>query len=184
VDTFLRYLAVAGGGAAGAVLRYVINLSGLSKTAQPFPAATFVINVTGCFVIGFFLTLAEERIPVNPHLRLAIAVGFVGAYTTFSTFEYEAVRLVDSGKLPYAAAYVLLSLVLGYGAVLGGMFCARRIERAPGGAFQTSSISAGSRAVIGHEPDLSDESIDVDPVAIKDPHNRGAVPSDPDKRIS
>jgi CrcB protein len=83
VDTLTKYLAVAGGGALGAMLRYYISLSGLSGTAAPFPAATFVINITGSFIIGFFLTLVTERIPINPHMRLAVAVGFVGAFFNF-----------------------------------------------------------------------------------------------------
>jgi fluoride exporter len=92
VETLTKYLAVAAGGAVGAVLRYYLTLSGLSRTVQPFPTATLVINITGSFIIGFFLTLVTERIPINPHIRLAVAVGFVGAYTTFSTFEYETAR--------------------------------------------------------------------------------------------
>ena len=90
-----KYLAVAAGGAVGAMLRYYLTLSGLSRVVQPFPLATFVINITGSFIIGFFLTLATERITISPHIRLAVAVGFVGAYTTFSTFEYETARLLE-----------------------------------------------------------------------------------------
>jgi CrcB protein len=92
--TLTRYLAVALGGALGAMLRFYLGGSVLARTAAPFPTATFVINITGSFIIGFFLTLVTERIPLSPHLRLAVAVGFVGAYTTFSTFEYETARLI------------------------------------------------------------------------------------------
>ena len=97
MEALTKYLAVAGGGAAGAVLRYYMTGSALARAAAPFPTATFVINVTGSFVIGFFLTLAGERAYVNPHVRLAVAVGFVGAYTTFSTFEYETARYLGIG---------------------------------------------------------------------------------------
>jgi CrcB protein len=131
VDTLTKYLAVAGGGAVGAVLRYYITLSGLSRTVQPFPTATFVINITGSFIIGFFLTLVTERIPINPHVRLAVAVGFVGAYTTFSTFEYETARLVEGRDFLYAFLYVVLSFAVGFGAVWGGIVAARKIERVP-----------------------------------------------------
>jgi len=131
VDTLTRYLAVAAGGAVGAMLRYYITLTGLARTAAPFPSATFVINITGSFIIGFFLTLVTERIPVNPHLRLAVAVGFVGAYTTFSTFEYETARLVEGRDYLYAFLYVILSFTIGFAAVYGGIVTAREIEHVP-----------------------------------------------------
>ena len=131
MDTLTKYLAVAGGGAVGAMLRYYISLSGFSRTVEPFPTATFVINITGSFIIGFFLTLATERIPINPHVRLAVAVGFVGAYTTFSTFEYETARLVEGKDFLYAFLYVVLSFAVGFGAVWSGIFLAREIERVP-----------------------------------------------------
>ena len=72
---------------AVAMLRYYVGGSVLSRTAAPFPTATFVINITGSFLIGFFLEFAAERVSVSLHPRLAVAVGFVGAYTTFSTLS-------------------------------------------------------------------------------------------------
>ena len=131
MDTLTRYLAVAGGGAIGAMLRYYISLSGLSRMAAPFPAATFVIYITGSFIIGFFLTLVTERIPVNPQLRLAVAVGFVGAYTTVSTFEYETARLLEGKDFLYAFLYVVLSFVVGFAAVWLGIVTAREVEHVP-----------------------------------------------------
>jgi len=131
VDTLTKYLAVAAGGAVGAMLRYYLTLSGLGGAAQPFPMATFVINITGSFIIGFFLTLVTERIPINPHIRLAVAVGFVGAYTTFSTFEYETARLVEGKDFLYAFLYVVLSFAVGFGAVWAGIILARQVEGIP-----------------------------------------------------
>src|SRR5437660_1011953 len=113
------------------MLRYYLTLSGLGRTAQPFPMATFVINITGSFIIGFFLTLVTERIPINPHVRLAVAVGFVGAYTTFSTFEYETARLLEGKDLLYAFLYVVLSFTVGFGAVWAGIILARQVEGVP-----------------------------------------------------
>src|SRR5438045_8632768 len=75
VDTLTKYLAVAAGGAGGAMLRYYLTLSGLGRAAQPFPMATFVINITGSFIIGFFLSLATERIPINPPISSAASLG-------------------------------------------------------------------------------------------------------------
>src|SRR5260370_18693494 len=113
------------------MLRYYLTLSGLSRTAQPFPTATFVINITGSFIIGFFLTLVTERIPIKPHVGLAVAVGLVGAYTTFSTFEYEAARLVEGKDFLYGFLYVVLSFVVGFGSVWAGILLAREIEHLP-----------------------------------------------------
>ncbi len=128
METLTKYLAVAMGGALGACLRYYLGgFALLSRTAAPFPTATFLINVTGSFIIGFFLTLVSERVPVNPHLKLAVAVGFVGAYTTFSTFEYETARLVEEKDYLYAFLNVALSFVVGFVAVWGGIFAARKL---------------------------------------------------------
>jgi CrcB protein len=175
VDTLTKYLAVAGGGAVGAMLRYYITLSGLSRTAQPFPTGTFVINITGSFIIGFFLTLVTERIPINPHLRLAVAVGFVGAYTTFSTFEYETARLVEGKDFLYGFLYVVLSFAVGFGAVWAGIVLAREIEHVPATthiaepkAWRTEpaarSVDRGSRdssVQVSNQPRESDSSREV-----------------------
>ncbi|MCA1591745.1 MAG: fluoride efflux transporter CrcB [Acidobacteria bacterium] len=149
METLTKYLAVAGGGALGAMLRYYLGGSVLSRTAAPFPTATFVINVTGSFIIGFFLTLATERVAVSPHLRLAFAVGFVGAYTTFSTFEYETARLVEGKDYLYAFLNVVLSFVVGFVAVWGGIFAARMVE-----GLRLTSAAAYEQ--FGELADLSD----------------------------
>jgi fluoride exporter len=125
VDTLTKYLAVAAGSAAGGMLRYFLGSTVLARTAQPFPTATFVINITGSFLVGFFLTLATERFELSAHLRLAVAVGFVGAYTTFSTFEYETLRLAEERRFDLALLNVLLSVVVGFVAVWGGALLAR-----------------------------------------------------------
>jgi len=133
VDTLTKYLSVAAGSALGGMLRYFLGSTILSRTAAPFPTATFVINVTGSFVVGFFLTLAAERLPLSAHLRLAVAVGFVGAYTTFSTFEYETLRLIEERNFNLALLNVVLSVVVvGFVAVWGGARLAREFAPAPG----------------------------------------------------
>ena len=131
MDTLTKYLAIAAGSALGGMLRYFLGSTVLSRTAVPFPTATFVINVSGSFIIGFFLTLVTERIHVSPHLRLAVAVGFVGAYTTFSTFEYETARLLEENGYWLALLNVVLSFVVGFVAVWAGIFAAREIVRVP-----------------------------------------------------
>lgn len=136
METFIKYLVVAVGSALGGMLRYYLGGTVLSRIATPFPFATFVINITGSFIVGFFLTLAAERVNISPHLRLAIAVGFVGAYTTFSTFEYETARLIQEHGWTLALLNVGLSVVVGFIAVMGGIFAARTLEGRP----LTSSI--------------------------------------------
>ncbi|MDQ3685255.1 MAG: fluoride efflux transporter CrcB [Acidobacteriota bacterium] len=133
-----NYFAVAAGSALGGMLRYFINTSLLSRVAVPFPTATFVINVTGSFIVGLFLTLAAERVQINPHLRLAVAVGFVGAYTTFSTFEYETLRLVEEKHFTPAILNVVLSVAVGFAAVWGGCAVGRK---AGGGSVAAERIA-------------------------------------------
>src|SRR5574338_126432 len=139
MDTLFKYLSVAAGGAVGAMLRYYISLSGLSRIGEPFPSSTFVINITGSFIVGFFLTLVSERVPINPHIRLAVAVGFVGAYTTFSTFEYETARLIEGKDFLYAFMYVVLSFAIGFGAVWAGIVLAHQLEHVPATAHITET---------------------------------------------
>ena len=129
--TWTKYLAVAAGSALGGMLRYYLGGTILARTAAPFPTATFVINVTGSFIVGFFLTLATERFHLSEHLKLAVAVGFVGAYTTFSTFEYETLKLAEEHGFQLALLNVLLSVVVGFAAVWGGVMLAHRFAGVP-----------------------------------------------------
>lgn len=166
METLTRYLAVAAGGAVGACLRYYLGSTALlGRVAAPFPTATFVINITGSFIIGFFLTLAAERMRIDPHIRLAVAVGFVGAYTTFSTFEYETARLVEARQIGVALLNIILSVVIGYGAVWLGIAAARVIEgvalsnnlRYEG--FEAQADATDTAQSIGAERDIRDASI-------------------------
>jgi CrcB protein len=121
-----RTLIVGAGGFIGAIARYAVGVWCDTLWRRDFPLATFAVNVSGCFILGLFLTLATERLPVDPRLRLFVATGFVGAYTTFSTFEYETQRLTSTGALGWAIVNVLTSVVAGYAAVQLGVFLARR----------------------------------------------------------
>ena len=131
METLTKYFAVAVGSALGGMLRYYLGGTILSRLAGSFPLATFVINITGSFIIGFFLTLVAGRISLNQNLRLAVAVGFVGAYTTFSTFEYETARLVEERHFMLALLNVVLSVIVGFIAVWGGIIAARKYEGEP-----------------------------------------------------
>src|SRR5690348_15561598 len=115
--TPVSLLLVGVGGFFGAISRYAISTFVVNRWSPEWPWATFIINITGCFFIGFFLTLAAERTTIPDAWRLVFSVGFVGAYTTFSTYEYETMRLVQTGAWVRALSYVLLSTVVGFGAV-------------------------------------------------------------------
>lgn len=166
MDTLTKYLAVAAGGALGAVLRYYLGGTVLGRAGAPFPTATFVINVTGSFILGLFLTLATERFQVSTHLRLAVAVGFVGAYTTFSTFEYETAKLIEDGDVTRALLNVLLSFVVGLLAVWLGIFAARSFGGVPLTSaaryheFELSADAADPHQSAGAERDIRDSTID------------------------
>jgi CrcB protein len=161
-----NYVAVAVGGALGAVLRYYLGGTVLARTASPFPTATFIINITGSFVIGFFLTLVTERVHVSPHLRLAVAVGFVGAYTTFSTFEYETLRLMEGGHFTAALLNVVMSVTVGFAAVWGGVALARKVERVPVTShalydeFGRLADASDPHQSVGAERDIRDATIE------------------------
>jgi CrcB protein len=120
-----NFLVVGLGGFLGATARYGVTLVVAAFWTREFPLATFLINVSGSFVLGYFSTLAAERLDVDPRLRLLVATGFVGAYTTFSTFEYETQRLTESGALWWGLLNVATSVVVGFAAVQLGVRVAR-----------------------------------------------------------
>ena len=120
-------LAVGIGGALGAILRYQVNLWSVGQWGDRFPWGTLFINVTGCVVIGFYLTLVTERLAGRPMTRLFIATGTLGGYTTFSTFAYETVTLVGDARFATAATYVVASLALSIVGIVGGILAARAL---------------------------------------------------------
>jgi CrcB protein len=121
-----RFVAVGLGGAIGAMSRYAVALFVAMFWKRDFPLATLLINVTGSFILGFFATFAAGKTSLDPLWRLLVATGFVGAYTTFSTFEYETQRLAESGALLWGALNVITSVAAGFAAVQLGVFLARR----------------------------------------------------------
>jgi len=118
---------VAIGGAAGAVLRHLINISPLSGVFEKFPLPTFLINVSGSFVIGFLLIFLTDKVTVSHNLRMALVVGFLGAFTTFSTFESEVFGLIRERYFLLAVVYLVSSVVVGFVGLVSGVELAKRI---------------------------------------------------------
>lgn len=111
-------LVVGAGGFLGAIARYLVGTWINSRYSGLFPWATFVINITGSFLLGLMATLLMNRVLINPNWRLFVTIGFVGAYTTFSTFEYESAQLGSSWQ---ALGNLLGSVTAGYLAVWLGI---------------------------------------------------------------
>ena len=115
------------GGFLGAIARYAVSQALQGLLGARWPLGTFVINVTGCFAIGFVLTLIGERVLAHDAWRYLVPIGFIGAYTTFSTYAWEATQLVDEGAWLRAGAYVVLSSAAGFAAVWAASAAARRL---------------------------------------------------------
>jgi len=118
----LNYIIVFAGGGIGSVVRFMLATWIGQRWGKSFPLGTFVINITGSFLIGFLMTLMAERFIENPQWRLLLVVGGLGGYTTFSTFQYETGKLVMDGEFGYAALNMVLSVAVGFAALkLGDM---------------------------------------------------------------
>jgi CrcB protein len=122
----MRYLLVLAGGGTGALARYVAASAIMTRFGGRFPLGTLAINVTGSFLIGFLMTILTERYQLDPQWRLLLVVGFLGGYTTFSSFEWETFTAVRDGALWAGMLNVVSSVVLGYVAVWLGVMLARR----------------------------------------------------------
>lgn len=108
-----KYLLIAIGGALGSIARYWVGAAIGGRMGTRFPYGTFVINLTACVIIGFSLTYLGRRVELSPAWRYLIPIGFVGAYSTFSTYEWETLSSLRSGAFALAALYAGGSLVLG-----------------------------------------------------------------------
>ena len=119
-----KYLSIAFGGALGSMARYWVGSTIANRMGTKFPYGTFVINITACVIIGFSLTFLGKRAGLNPAWRFLVPVGFIGAYSTFSTYEWETLSTIRSGAFLIAALYAVSSLILGLAAVWGGSLIA------------------------------------------------------------
>ncbi|MBF0554773.1 MAG: fluoride efflux transporter CrcB [Nitrospirae bacterium] len=114
------YLIIGAGGAVGAISRYALALWITGKWGRVFPLGTFVINVSGSFLIGLVMSVLAAKNIIDPQWRLLIVVGFLGGYTTFSAFEFETGALLKQGEALAAMLYVGLSVIVGFIALIIG----------------------------------------------------------------
>lgn len=118
------YLWLALGGALGTLARYALS-GAIASRYGPGPLGIFIVNISGAFLIGLFLVLAQDRFLVSPDIRRFVATGIMGGYTTFSTLSYETMRLVEDRDYLMATANGVGSLLAGLLAVWLGMTLAR-----------------------------------------------------------
>lgn len=123
----LNFLLVAIGGAAGSMLRYATGLGATRLFGPGFPWGTLIVNVTGSFVIGVFVESIARRFGASEPVRLLLVTGFLGGFTTFSSFSLDAAALIERGALGHAALYVAGSVLLSLGAVFAGLAVARAV---------------------------------------------------------
>ena len=122
-----KYLLIAFGGALGSLARYAVGSAVASRMGMRFFYGTFVVNMSACLLIGFVLTLLGKHVELSPDWRYLIPVGFIGAYSTFSTFEWEMFTALETSAFLMCALYVSLSVLLGLVAVWLGAMIARAV---------------------------------------------------------
>ena len=113
-------LAVAAGGALGALARYLLDRSIEARAFGLFPWSTFTINLSGCFVVGAVVAALVDRHHTPEWLRLGLVMGVLGGYTTFSTFGQETFDLIEEGRVGVAVTYAVASVAIGVTAVFAG----------------------------------------------------------------
>ena len=118
-------LLISLGAILGANARYWVGVWAAGRFGVGFPYGTLLVNVMGCFLIGLLNGLGEGRLPVVPGVRLFATVGFLGAYTTFSSFGFESINLLRAGSFGLAALNILGNFLLGFSAVVLGLYAGR-----------------------------------------------------------
>jgi fluoride exporter len=121
------YIAIAIGGILGCWARYAMTNLVQTIYGRDFPYATLCINILACFLMGFLFVETLERLTISPTLRVGILTGFIGGFSTFSTFAMEALLLAEQGDVDKSVLYIVLSISLGMLATYGGVFIARNL---------------------------------------------------------
>jgi CrcB protein len=121
----MHWLAVAVGGALGAMARYAVSIWVFNYSSDKFPYATLLVNVLGSFIMGILFVIIVERAALPAEIRSLLMVGFLGAFTTFSTFSLDALSLWQNGHLFVALVYVLATVVLCLVAISSSIWLAR-----------------------------------------------------------
>lgn len=120
-------LAIGIAGFLGALARFFVGRQFQKLFETSFPIGTMLVNLSGCFALGLFMAMIDGRIAVSETTKLAISIGFIGTYTTFSTLMYESVKLAETGDIAKSLANLVASMLLGLLAVRIGALCGGRI---------------------------------------------------------
>jgi CrcB protein len=115
------FILVGIGGLIGSVLRYAAAIFFARFSSSSFPFGTLVVNVSGCLIIGFLFSLSERGNVISPEWRILLTTGFCGGFTTFSTFSYESIRLIQDGEILFLSLNVAASVILGFAATYIGI---------------------------------------------------------------
>jgi fluoride exporter len=123
-----KYILIAMGGSLGALARYFVDSALTDRLGARFPYGTLIVNVSACLLLGFSLTFLGRRTELSLAWRFFFPIGFIGAYSTFSTLEWETFSTLQAGALLSASLYVVSSLVLGLLAIWCGVFLAKAVS--------------------------------------------------------
>jgi fluoride exporter len=127
LGTLGKYFAVGIGGFVGSIARFWLAVYVGQRMGTRFPYGTFLINVSGSFLIGLVMTILTEKTHLSPTYRYLIPIGFIGGYTTFSTFEYETLRAIQDGQFTIGLLNIVLSVLVGFLMVWTGAMVGKAI---------------------------------------------------------